>query len=67
MILPIEAKHQPPENDMNEVMKSAIDTCDALTDTKREFISAVKKATGLTATGINRLEYVQKIIAKKSA
>ena len=44
---------------MNDTLKSTIDACLALANTKREFIDNIKKTTGLTDKGISKISYIQ--------
>lgn len=47
---------------MNDYMRGTIDTCRVLSRTKKEFLLAISKATGMTSEGIEKHKYIQEIL-----
>ena len=47
---------------LSDNLKVAVDSCNILKNTRNEFIVNVKKVTGLKGPGMNKSDYIKRIV-----
>lgn len=47
---------------LSDNLKGAVDACHILSKTRHEFIVNVKKVTGLKGPGMNKSDYIKRIV-----